>query len=147
MSEIISYDKNNLPSADERKKILDFLYKNLQEYGDPLKDIEKAISYSLAEDGKPGGFIAVLFDQPGEIACSVVVNRTGMSGYIPENILVYIATHHQKRGRGFGREAVEYTISRSEGDIALHVESDNPAQFLYRKLGFENKYLEMRLKK
>ena len=30
-------------------------------------------------------------------------------------------------------------------DIALHVEKDNPAVFLYEKLGFENKYLEMRL--
>lgn len=147
MSKIKSYNKNNPPTAEERKKILNFLHTHLQEYGDPQKDIEKAISYSLAENGRPGGFIAVLYDEPDQIACSVVVNRTGMSGYIPENILVYIATHHQKRGRGYGREAVEYVIGKAEGDIALHVEPDNPALLLYRKLGFENKYLEMRLKK
>jgi ribosomal protein S18 acetylase RimI-like enzyme len=31
------------------------------------------------------------------------------------------------------------------GNIALHVEPDNPAKILYEKLGFTNKYLEMRL--
>ena len=38
-------------------------------------------------------------------------------------------------------------IEFSKGDIALHVEKDNPAKYLYEKLGFTNKYLEMRLKK
>jgi ribosomal protein S18 acetylase RimI-like enzyme len=36
-------------------------------------------------------------------------------------------------------------ISIAEGNIALHVEPDNPAKGLYEKLGFTNKYLEMRL--
>ena len=35
----------------------------------------------------------------------------------------------------------------TKGDIALHVEPDNPAKKLYEKLGFTNKYLEMRLSK
>jgi ribosomal protein S18 acetylase RimI-like enzyme len=38
-------------------------------------------------------------------------------------------------------------IGMAEGDIALHVEPDNPAKILYEKLGFTSKYLEMRLKK
>jgi ribosomal protein S18 acetylase RimI-like enzyme len=38
-------------------------------------------------------------------------------------------------------------IELADGDIALHVEPDNPARILYEKLGFTNKYLEMRLKK
>ena len=35
----------------------------------------------------------------------------------------------------------------SDGDIALHVEPDNPARFLYEKMGFTSKYVEMRLHK
>jgi ribosomal protein S18 acetylase RimI-like enzyme len=35
----------------------------------------------------------------------------------------------------------------AKGDIALHVEPNNPAKFLYEKIGFDNKYLEMRLKR
>ena len=41
------------------------------------------------------------------------------------------------------KKAIEIT----EGAIALHVEPNNPAKGLYEKLGFTNKYLEMRLQK
>lgn len=70
-----------------------------------------------------------------------------MSGYIPDNILVYIAVHEKTRGKGVGKALMEKAITLAEGDIALHVEPDNPAKRLYERLGFSNKYLEMRLKK
>jgi ribosomal protein S18 acetylase RimI-like enzyme len=78
---------------------------------------------------------------------AVVVNQTGMQGYIPENILVYIAVHRDLRGQGIGKVLMTEAINLAKGDIALHVEPDNPARHLYQKLGFDNKYLEMRLKK
>ena len=76
---------------------------------------------------------------------AVVVNKTGMQRYIPENILVYIATHNQYRGRGIGKKLMQETIKVCDGAIALHCEPDNPAKYLYEKLGFTSKYLEMRL--
>jgi ribosomal protein S18 acetylase RimI-like enzyme len=69
-----------------------------------------------------------------------------MEGYIPENILVYIAVDGSQRGKGIGKTLMQKAISLAQGDIALHVEPDNPARHLYEKLGFTNKYLEMRLK-
>jgi len=77
----------------------------------------------------------------------VVINQTGMGGYIPENILVYIAIHKNHRGEGLGRKLMQKAIDHANGDIALHVEANNPAKFLYEKMGFTNPYLEMRLKK
>ena len=38
-------------------------------------------------------------------------------------------------------------LKEIENDVALHVEPDNPAKKLYERLGFTNKYLEMRLTK
>jgi ribosomal protein S18 acetylase RimI-like enzyme len=70
-----------------------------------------------------------------------------MKGYIPENILVYIAVDKDQRGRGVGKKLMNAAIDQAEGNIALHVEPENPAKFLYEKLGFTNKYLEMRLDK
>lgn len=70
-----------------------------------------------------------------------------MSGYIPENILVYIATNKKFRGKGYGKKLMKKAIELCKGDIALHVEKNNPAKFLYEKLGFTTPYLEMRLKK
>jgi ribosomal protein S18 acetylase RimI-like enzyme len=68
-----------------------------------------------------------------------------MKDYIPENILVYIAVDNSQRGKGYGKNLMQKAIDYTSGSIALHVEPDNPAFHLYKKLGFTNKYLEMRL--
>jgi GNAT superfamily N-acetyltransferase len=140
------FDPLNKPSKLEKKEIIDFLYDNLEQYGDPKKDIQKAIEYSTKEFTAFGGFTMVLKDN-NKIVGATVINETGMGGYIPENILVYIATHKQYRGKGLGKSLIQKAIDYSKGDIALHVEANNPAKYLYEKLGFTNPYIEMRLKK
>jgi ribosomal protein S18 acetylase RimI-like enzyme len=130
----------------QRDSIAKFLSEHLDQYGDEKADILKAIDYSLDRGVRPGGFVVVAMEK-NQVVGAVVVNKTGMSGYIPENILVYIAIHSDYRGQGLGRKLMERAIKRAEGGIALHVEPDNPAKILYEKLGFTNKYLEMRLTK
>lgn len=120
-----------------------FLYKHLEQYGDTLPEISKAIEYVFE---KEGGFVLVQF-YGNEISGIVVVNETGMSGYIPENILVYIAVDSKNRGKGFGKELMTAAIKSCKGDIALHVEKENPAIKLYEKLGFTSPYMEMRYKR
>ncbi|MDK2852695.1 MAG: hypothetical protein PWQ38_960 [Proteiniphilum sp.] len=126
--------------------MIDFLHDQLEQYGDPKNQIERAIDYSLKEFTSFGGFV-MLLKQEEELLAAVVINRTGMDGYIPENILVYIAVDRNKRGEGLGRKLMTQAIAHADGDIALHVEANNPAKRLYEKLGFTNPYLEMRLKK
>ncbi len=126
--------------------MIDFLHDQLEQYGDPKNQIERAIDYSLKEFTSFGGFV-MLLKQEEELRAAVVINRTGMDGYIPENILVYIAVDRNKRGEGLGRKLMTQAIAHADGDIALHVEANNPAKRLYEKLGFTNPYLEMRLKK
>ncbi len=118
-----------------------FLVEHLENYGDKIEDILKCIDYVM--DPKRGGNI-ILGLNDGQIAGVTILNNTGMSGYIPENILVYIAVDKTHRGKGFGKLLMQKAISVTEGGIALHVEPDNPARHLYEKLGFTNKYLEMR---
>ncbi len=128
------------------QQIRDFLFEHLDQYGDKKEDIMKAINYALNKGITPGGFIVVGYEGI-KVVGAVVVNKTGMEGYIPENILVYIATHRDQRGKGLGKKLMQSAIDEAEGAIALHVEPDNPAKILYEKLGFTNKYLEMRLMK
>lgn len=135
-----------MPNLEEKESMIDFLFDNLQEYGDPKSDIEKAVNYALKEIPSFGGFIVMSFLE-NEISGVVVVNQTGMKDYIPENILVYIATHKDHRGEGIGKMLMKKTIDLAKGSIALHVEPENPARFLYEKVGFSSKYIEMRLKK
>ena len=146
MADIVVFDPENKPSPEDKESLINFLFRHLEEYGDAKADITKAVDYALKETDSDGGFVTLLSEQ-GELLGAVVINRTGMSGYIPENILVYIATHGEHRGKGLGKQLMEAVIARAEGDIALHVEHNNPAKFLYEKLGFTNPYLEMRLKK
>lgn len=133
-------------SATEEARVLEFLFKHLEQYGDAKADIQKCLDYALARAGKPGGIIFTATDGD-KMAGAVIINFTGMQDYIPENILVYIATHNAYRGQGIGKELMQLAIAHTEGNIALHVEPDNPAKKLYEKAGFTNKYLEMRLNK
>lgn len=130
----------------QKKEIADFLFVQLEQYGDPINDIMKCLDYALDQAVDKGGFV-VLARENQKIVGAVVINKTGMSGYIPENILVYIAVDTSQRGKGVGKKLMTTAIELANGDIALHVEADNPARKLYEKLGFTNKYLEMRLKK
>ncbi len=140
------YNVTNLPSFNEKQEIVNFLFQHLEEFGDSKSDITKSIDYALKETTSFGGFIMMAIEE-AEIVGAVVVNQTGMGGYIPENILVYIATHKNYRGKGIGKFLMDKTIAQAKGSIALHVEPDNPARFLYEKYGFTHKYSEMRLTK
>ncbi len=136
-------DKDAHLDKDKKEEIADFLYHNLEQYGDPKADIMKAINYVFDKDSYGGKIIIAYHDN--EIKGVVVLNKTGMQGYIPETILVYIAVKHDCRGMGFGKQLMNKAKRVCDGNIALHVEEDNPAKFLYEKVGFVKKYAEMRL--
>ncbi len=144
MDRTTTYTPQQKPDITDKKAITDFLFEHLDQFGDKWEDIHKAIDFSVKDIESFGGFTLKLENEQ-EIIGAVVVNETGMSGYIPENILVYIAIHRDHRGKGVGKRLMKEAIEQCKGNIALHVEPDNPARHLYKNLGFSNKYLEMRL--
>ena len=136
------YTPEQSANDSERETISSFLEQHLDRFGDPKEHIRMAMDYAL--DPSRGGFVLVGRDAESIIG-AVVVNDTKMGGYIPQNILVYIAVDASQRGKGIGRKLMQAAIDKAAGGIALHVEPDNPAKKLYESLGFTNKYLEMRL--
>lgn len=125
-----------------KEHIATFLHQHLEQYGDPVADIIECINYVETR----GGFVGLALVNH-QIIGAVIINETGMKGYIPENILVYIAVDSKVRGEGVGKKLMQFALKEAQGDVALHVEANNPAKFLYEKLGFTNPYLEMRLKR
>lgn len=136
----------NLEKLEERiakTALINFLFTNLGRFRDSKSAIEKAIDYAFSKDAGRGGYILLAFEEDS-LAGAVVMTYTGMSEFIPEYYLVYIAVDTSMRRKGIGRKMLEKIFETADGDIALHVEPDNPATHLYEKLGFRTKYSEMR---
>src|SRR5699024_10901708 len=111
-----SHDK---PTVSERSEIVGYLFTQLGEYGDSKEAIANCLAFALAEEERAlGGFALVLRDADNTILGLTVVNETGMSGYIPENILVYIAVHEKARGKGVGKKIMRKAFEIAQGDIA-----------------------------
>jgi len=137
----------DLEKIVSREKFVDFLFVHLGQFGDSKEAINKCLDFAFEMNGGLGGFALACFDDHSDLVGALIMNKTGMSGYIPENILVYVAVHESTRGKGIGAEIIDFAIKEAEGDVKLHVEYENPAKRLYERIGFSTKYAEMRFKK
>lgn len=144
MKTITQYDKQDRVSETLKNEIIDFLDLHMGKYGDTKQEVSEAIDYAMNITSEIGGFILIMRENNCIIGVSVVM-RTGMCKFIPENILVYLAIHQNYRKKGLAKQLIERVKELTSGNIALHVEPDNPAIKLYEQEGFKNKYLEMRL--
>ena len=128
----------------QKKEIVDFLERYLGAYADPYDDMMNCVEYALSDRPHQGGMVLVGRIK-GKVVTCLVMNKTGMSGYMPENILVYIATHEDFRRQGLGSETLKKALVRAKGDISLHLIPGNPAKEAFNKLGFKTVYHEMQL--
>ena len=136
----------DFPPWMDRRNLAVFLHENLKPYEDTTDDIERGLDYALSHQPGKGGFV-LLAEVDQKPAGALVMLRTGMKGYVPENLLLFVAVDNQKRGQGIGTTLCRKATAECEGDICLHVEYENPAKRLYERLGFTSKYAEMRYSK
>ena len=120
-----------------------FLHQSLKPYEDSIHDIRQGIDDAFLQRNGHSGFVLIA-EADRRPAGSLVMLRTGMKGYVPENLLVFVAVDPALRGRGVGEQLVRKAIELADGDIKLHVERQNPAKRLYERLGFASKYAELR---
>ena len=139
----VVFKAQDLPPEISQKDLVDFLYEHLGRFRDTPSAINKAIDYAFSTQRGKGGFVILAY-LDDKLCGVLVVNKTGMEEYIPENILVYVATDKSKRNMEIGSIMLKKALEISEGDMALHVEYDNPAKHLYERFGFTTKYAEMR---
>lgn len=134
--------QDELQNRNYQDKLIKFLFHSLEQYRDPEQDIRACLDYIM--DKNRGGFVFVAEDEKNNLKGVVFLANTGMKLFVPEYLLVYIATDKNERGKGIGKNLMLHATSVAQAPIALHVEHDNPAKKLYEKLGFTNKYTEMR---
>ena len=129
----------------ETNEIVNFLFKNLDDESQNTKDhLLKSIDYALSKFPHQGGFL-VLAKEGFKILGAVVVNKTNMEGYIPENVLVYIAVTDEGNELGLGKQLIQKAIEYTKGGIALHLRPNSPWQPAFEEMGFKFAYQEYRL--
>lgn len=134
---------DEFPDWAPRATVAEFFHTTMAPYNDTLEDVEKALDYALVPGRGQGGFL-MLVHREERLLGALLMLDTGMSGYIPPNILLFVSVLPETRGQGIGGELIRRSIAECNGDVKLHVEYENPAKRLYERLGFTTKYAEMR---
>ena len=135
-----------LPGDITFADIVEFLQSHMKPFHDSSDKISSALDYALASSAPGKGFLLLVLSG-GRILGALVTVRTDTGGFIPENVIVYLCVHKKFRNMGLGSRLIRESLECTEGDIKLHVEKNNPAVSLYKKLGFTSDYLEMRYMK
>jgi GNAT superfamily N-acetyltransferase len=143
----LSYTKvvlnEDFPAWAPRDAVISFFHETMKPYHDTLEDVERALDYALVPEKGQGGFV-MLAHRGKDLLGALCMLKTGMGGYIPENILLFVTVSPDARGQGIGGRLIEHCLAQTRGEVKLHVEYDNPAKRLYERLGFTTKYAEMR---
>jgi ribosomal-protein-alanine N-acetyltransferase len=134
---------DELPEGLSLADLSSFFHHKMKPYHDTRLDVGKGLDYAFSTAEGKGGFL-VLATHGGRLVGGITILRTGMAGYIPENLLLFVAVDPEWRGRGIGESLIRTALSHCDGAMKLHVEPDNPARRLYERVGFATKYLEMR---
>jgi GNAT superfamily N-acetyltransferase len=141
----ITYKKiseSELNDTSYQQQLVTFLFKSLEQFRDPERDIRACLDYIMTPS--KGGHVFVAEDENKNLKGVVFVANTNMGLFVPEYLLVYIATDPTERGKGLGKSLLKLVTDTVKAPVALHVEHDNPAKRLYERNGFTSKYAEMR---
>ena len=136
--------ETHFPNWAHAESVVQFFHETMQPYQDSPEDIQCGLDYAFSTEPGKGGFL-MLAEVEGELAGALLMLRTGMQGYIPANLLLFVSINPKLRGQGIGMQLIEHSHAACDGDVALHVDFDNPAKRLYERLGYVHKYAEMRL--
>lgn len=137
-------DEDDYPKWLDRRAVVRFFHDHMKPYEDEIEDIEKAMDYAFSDDPGRGGYL-IAGGLDHRLVGALLMLNTGMDGYVPPNILLFVGVNEVMRGSGLGTRIIRRALEECEGDVKLHVEYDNPAKRLYERIGFENPYAEMRL--
>lgn len=141
---IKTFDAYSKLSFMDMNRITNFLYEHSGEYRDSKSAINKSLLYAMKEIPGLGGYVFIL-EQQKEVLGVLVINKTGMNEYIPENILVYQVVNKNYAESAIRDKLINYAITYCKGDIALYINIESPDLGWFENKGFKFRNIEMRL--
>ncbi|MCB0560112.1 MAG: GNAT family N-acetyltransferase [Phaeodactylibacter sp.] len=137
------YDAFSGINPMEKSKVIRFICDHTSNSN--RQSVQEAVEYAMKLKPSFGGFILTV-EEDRQLIGAIVANRTGMESYNPKNIFVFVTIHKDYlQDKALVHATMQNAIRYTDGDIAMHVEPDNPALKLYQELGFKAQYLELRL--
>jgi ribosomal protein S18 acetylase RimI-like enzyme len=133
-----------LPSWTSLEQLAQLFHDNMKPFQDTVPDVRAALDYAFVAGKGQGGFL-VLASREEQMLGALLMLDTGMGGYIPKLVLLFVWVSPELRGQGVGRKIIDEALRHCDGEVKLHVEYENPAKRLYERMGFTSKYAEMRL--
>ena len=123
------YDAFTGISFSKKNAIVQFLQKHLEDSWVENAAILKAVEYAIKEIPSFGGFVLTA-EKNEEIVAVLVVNKTGLSGLMPEYLAVLQATKPVAKGKLITRKLEEKAIVLSKGDISNIVTDFGPRELI-----------------
>ncbi len=127
------YDAFTGISFSKKNAIVRFLQNHLEASWVDETAILKAVEYATKEIPSFGGFVLTA-EKNEEIVAALIVNKTGLSGIMPEYVAVLQATKPIAKVKVIARKLEERAITLSQGDIANLITDFGPRELLLEDL-------------
>ncbi len=142
--ESVTYLDN--PSYILKERMTRFILDNTSEHDLTYEAVWRSVEYSLSMSKNQGGFILV-GREDGDMTSVLVMNRTRMEDYMPENILIHLAIGPHVEKSETGLKLLQKAIEITHGDLAVRLNKDHPDLSLYEVMGFRERYIEYQLQR
>lgn len=143
---IKTYDAFTRLSFLNINRITNFLHQQVADTDDDKSAIRKSLLYAAKEIPSLGGY-AFVMEENEAILGAIVINKTGMSEYQSENLVVYLAVHKDYRNKGIATKLLTKAITYCTGNIAFNIPKENSALSLLEKNGFKSEKIQLTLNK
>ena len=136
----IVYDAFTGIGFSKKKAIIGFLSQYSEATWMDTSAIQQAVDYAIKETPSFGGFI-VTAEEDQQILAALIVNKTGMQGYMPQYIAVLKSILPKYKNSTIIKELTNQAITLTKGDIAMVTNS-----FGTKDMELQNMNMEAKLK-
>ena len=140
----IIYDAFTGIGISKKKAIIGFLSQYSETTWLDKNAISQAIDYAVKEIPSFGGFI-VTAEENHQILAALIVNKTGMQGYMPQNIAVLNAVLPAYKNSTVIKEIKAKAMVLTRGDIAMVVNNQSVKDMELKSMTVEAKYMQLPL--
>ncbi|MCB0663828.1 MAG: hypothetical protein KDC24_13865 [Saprospiraceae bacterium] len=127
-------------SPFEKLGVIKFLEQHI---GVSKAKIQMAVEYAIKDCPSFGGLILVV-TQAEEPVAVAIIHKAGANGHQAKHTLAYYAISEKFQTEEFVSDFFDKLINLSNGDLAMHLDANDPVLGVFQKMGFQQHRVEYR---